>query len=226
MSMSLARLAREASRRGPAGATWRASPRSAGNSTSATAAPRTPSTSTTASPTSKARSISRRPDWHGSRRARSRRASSPVLRTGPRKACSISPGCSTRPENRRRGACLCPARARSGAALRPCADAGRRDSRRAAASGRSARALSIGRPAIALYWLAQLRAALELDSLDRTDDAITRLKKRWRRRGLARTEPLIEVGDLFCAAISALAKRPPRTTPRPRGRRGAARQPR
>ena len=45
-------------------------------------------------------------------------------------------------------------------------------------------------------WMAQLRAALELDALDRTDEAIARLK------GLAaerptRSAPLIEIGDIL-----------------------------
>jgi tetratricopeptide (TPR) repeat protein len=45
-------------------------------------------------------------------------------------------------------------------------------------------------------WLAQLRAALELDSLGRTDDAIARLKALAAARP-TRSEPLIEVGDLL-----------------------------
>jgi tetratricopeptide (TPR) repeat protein len=45
-------------------------------------------------------------------------------------------------------------------------------------------------------WMAQLRAALELDALDRTDEAIARLKALAAARP-ARSEPLIELGDLL-----------------------------
>jgi tetratricopeptide (TPR) repeat protein len=45
-------------------------------------------------------------------------------------------------------------------------------------------------------WLAQLRAALELDALGRTDDAIARLKALAAARP-TRSEPLVEVGDVL-----------------------------
>src|SRR6185437_13450536 len=45
-------------------------------------------------------------------------------------------------------------------------------------------------------WTAQLRAALELDSLDRTDDAAARLKTLAAERP-TRSEPLIELGDIL-----------------------------
>ena len=45
-------------------------------------------------------------------------------------------------------------------------------------------------------WMAQLRAALELDTLGRTDDAISRLKALAAARP-TRAEPLIELGDIL-----------------------------
>jgi tetratricopeptide (TPR) repeat protein len=57
-------------------------------------------------------------------------------------------------------------------------------------------------------WMAQLRAALELDSLDRTDEAIARLKALAGERP-TRSEPLIELGDIlrshkrFAEAVAA-----------------------
>ncbi len=45
-------------------------------------------------------------------------------------------------------------------------------------------------------WMAQLRAALELDALDRTDEAIAKLKALAAERP-ARSEPLIELGDIL-----------------------------
>ena len=60
-------------------------------------------------------------------------------------------------------------------------------------------------------WTAQLRAALELDSLDRTDDAAARLKTLAAERP-TRSEPLIELGDIlrshkrFSEAVGAYDK--------------------
>jgi tetratricopeptide (TPR) repeat protein len=57
-------------------------------------------------------------------------------------------------------------------------------------------------------WMAQLRAALELDALDRTDEAIAKLKALAAERP-TRSEPLIELGDLlrshkrFAEAVAA-----------------------
>jgi tetratricopeptide (TPR) repeat protein len=45
-------------------------------------------------------------------------------------------------------------------------------------------------------WLAQLRGALELDALDRTDEAVSRLKALATERP-TRSEPLIELGDIL-----------------------------
>jgi tetratricopeptide (TPR) repeat protein len=45
-------------------------------------------------------------------------------------------------------------------------------------------------------WMAQLRAAAELDALDRTDEAIARLKTLAAERP-TRSEPLIELGDIL-----------------------------
>ena len=45
-------------------------------------------------------------------------------------------------------------------------------------------------------WMAKLRAALELDALDRTDEAISRLKALAAERP-TRSEPLIELGDIL-----------------------------
>jgi Flp pilus assembly protein TadD len=57
-------------------------------------------------------------------------------------------------------------------------------------------------------WMAQLRAALELDALDRTDEAVAKLKSLAADRP-TRSEPLIELGDIlrshkrFAEAVSA-----------------------
>jgi len=68
-----------------------------------------------------------------------------------------------------------------------------------ASEDHSAEALALYRavdPASPFYWMAQLRAALELDALDRTDEAVSELKSMAAERP-TRPEPLVELGDIL-----------------------------
>ncbi len=69
------------------------------------------------------------------------------------------------------------------------------------AEDRSAEALAIYQsidPASPFHWMARLRAALELDALGRTDEAITQLKAMAAERPSS-PEPLVELGDILRA---------------------------
>jgi tetratricopeptide (TPR) repeat protein len=69
------------------------------------------------------------------------------------------------------------------------------------AEDRSAEALALYQsvdPSSPFHWMARLRAALELDALGRTDDAVTQLKAMAAERP-SRAEPLVELGDILRA---------------------------
>jgi len=69
------------------------------------------------------------------------------------------------------------------------------------AEDRSAEALAIYQsvdPSSPFHWMARLRAALELDALGRTDEAVAELKAMAAERP-SRPEPLVELGDILRA---------------------------